>query len=207
MKTILSFSVFILALLQLAQAQTSTPAERSVYRIWTISTSEKSHAKPWGMSSRGGQVDEGALYSVKDSSVLITRSSSLTGYSGENLYLSEIAAKDIDMIKLRKKGNQGLGILIGALSGLAVAVTMDVVVVSKWNKSSDSYDNGYNTPHDVFVETPKKIALVAGSVGILGVGIGLGAAIGGAKISIPINGNQKQFEKHKSMLHDYSIHR
>jgi hypothetical protein len=205
MKTTAFISVFILFLTQLVQAQTGSPVGRDVYRIWTISTSEKSHSKPWGMPSRGGQVDEGALYEVKDSSILITRSSSLTGYSGENLYLSEIAAKDIDMIKLRKKGNQGLGILIGALSGLAVAVAMDVAVISKWNKSSDSYDDGYNTPHDVFVETPKKIALVAGSVGILGVGIGLGAAIGGAKISIPVNGNQKQFEKQKSILNDYSI--
>jgi hypothetical protein len=39
----------------------------------------------------------------------------------------------------------------------------------------------------------------------VGVGIGIGAAVGGAKLSIPINGNQKQFEIQRAKLNGYSI--
>ncbi|MCX6269531.1 MAG: hypothetical protein NTW16_19620 [Bacteroidetes bacterium] len=42
-------------------------------------------------------------------------------------------------------------------------------------------------------------------IACIGTGIGIGAAVGAAKITIPINGSRQKFDQNKPLLNDYSL--
>ncbi|TRZ75218.1 MAG: hypothetical protein D4R97_02905 [Bacteroidetes bacterium] len=202
MKTFLLIAVVNLFMFYTLQAQNDSTVIKDVYRIWTTPT-EKARAKPWGMPTEKGRVTQGVLFEVKDSSLLISDKYKQKNYDPEKITISKVDARSIDVVKFRKKGSAGMGILIGAISGLVVGGAMDLIIYSSWkNKEINSLENGLKY---FFVDTPQFIAGIAGSIGILGAGIGIGGAIGSATIKIPIKGSQKLFDKNKSLLNDYSI--
>jgi len=124
------------------------------------------------------------------------------------LVYSTINTRLIDVIKIRKKENVGLGILFGAISGLVVGGIVDLVYYSTWKNDEPKKANNLGEAiANAVARDPRNFAIDACLIGIafIGTGIGIGAAVGSAKISIPIEGSQEKFNENKSMLNDYSI--
>ena len=196
MKTLVTITIIILCFLQTLQAQTDSLGLRKSYRIWIIST-EKGRIKPWGIPSEQGRIRQGTLYEVKDSSLIISKSSDYRLDFKEKLDMTKIDVRSIDVIKIRKNGNVGQGVLIGALSGLIAGGVMDLILLTSWNPQKTNFLSiEYNI---------KRILLIAGPIGLLGIGIGVGSAVGSVKITIPIYGSREKFDLNKNMLKEYSV--
>jgi hypothetical protein len=215
MKNILLVQIFLLCLVHPAQAQTNSADPGKIYHTWVIpvkksrvspwgTPAEKGGIRPWGPPPKSSPVTKGFLYEVKDSSLLIDDSFSEKRHYMDESVLTQVDARSIDVIKLRKKGNQGTGILIGAVSGLLAAGAVDLIIYSNWQKAegSNSLEKDLNY---MFVQAPQFIAVIASTLGLLGTGIGIGAAVGSASIKIPIKGSQKLFDKNKYRLNDYAM--
>jgi hypothetical protein len=186
MKTQAILSIMFLCLFHPSMAQTDSIKPLKVYRTWVI---------PY----ERGRVRQGVLYEVKDSSIRIARNYNQTVQMGEQIRLSTIYPRDIDVIKLRKKGNVGQGAIIGALAGMLIAGALDAIIISSWNKSKS---NSFSDDMNDHVGRPM---VIAGSVIIIAAGAGIGATIAGAKITIPIDGSQEEFENNKDRLFNHSI--
>jgi len=136
----------------------------------------------------------GVLYKIQDSSVLFSKSYETRARRQGKFDVSKIESQNMDVIKLRKKNNLGMGILIGGISGVALGV-LSGYLVRNMNPNQGKWQHiGDNVFLNVFIPLL-----------ITGIGIGVGAAIGSDKIAIPINGSQEQFNQNKSMLNNYSI--
>ena len=203
MKTLALIPISLLFIIHPIQAQTDSALTRDIYRAWIIPV-KKASARPWSPPTERSQVNQGVLYEIKDSSVIIVNSFIEEDYQKDNFDVTKVDARSIDVIKIRKKGNAGMGILIGAISGIAVAGALDLIIYSNWKKveGANSLEEGLNY---IFVQTPQFIPVIASSIGLLGAGIGIGAAAGSTSIKIPIKGSQKLFDKNRSRLNDYSI--
>ena len=86
------------------------------FPIW-VNTQNKTNKiktyKGW-VTLIDGSKEKGILYSADSEGIIISEKPS---FDFSNL--KTIEAKQIDKIKIRKKGNVGKGVLIGALSGVA----------------------------------------------------------------------------------------
>lgn len=122
--------------------------------------------------------------------------------------ISKINARSIDVVKLSKKGAVGQGILIGAISGLVVGGLIDLIYYSTWKNQEPGKASNFG---DGLVKEVKRrpgyFAIQASLIGIacIGTGIGVGAAVGSVKITIPVNGSQEQFNRNKLLLKKYSV--
>ncbi len=178
MKTIFLIPVLVLLCLNLTKAQNDSLVVKKMYRTWVYPTGK-------------GRVTQGALFEVKDSSVRISDVVNKEDYLSGNFRVSELDAKYIKGIKLRRIGAQGKGLLIGVLSGALVGI---ITTLSLNTKSSDSFVQDFQQGLKVF------IPLVC-----IGIGTSIGGTIGGAKMNIRIKGNQSRFEENKDLLTPYSI--
>ena len=125
---------------------------------------------------------KGYLTEIADSAVIVT-----------NLSTSESQIVNVDVmneIKFKRKGGLGRGLLYGAIVGMASGAVLGYL-------SGDS-DRG-------IIRAAEDKALV------LGIALSIpGAIIGGiighnTKIKIPINGNQKTYERQKEKLKKYKL--
>jgi hypothetical protein len=130
----------------------------------------------------------GALYQVKDSSIMISNSTKSIDYTFDNpnFNVSELYIKDIERIKSRNDSRFLYGILIGAASGFFIGYGMGL--------ASD--------PNFLF--SRQNLALLGG-LGMTPVGAVVGGIIGSAGIIIPINGSMDNYNRNKSMLIKLSL--
>ncbi|MCX6269530.1 MAG: fibrobacter succinogenes major paralogous domain-containing protein [Bacteroidetes bacterium] len=133
------------------------------------------------------KIMEGGLFEVKDSSVMMSNSLRKKDYEHGKFDVSTVDVRSIDVVEIRKNNRPGKGIVIGGFIGLAAGVTVGMLAAG-----------GKFTEENVFL-------FLAAPPLITGLGCALGALTGVAKIVIPINGNQKQFDKHKTELNNYSM--
>ena len=150
----------------------------------------------WVYLSNEPYLVDGYFYAMKDSSILISDSNSKRDYFRSNFNTVELQIKDIKTIKTRRKGNKGRGVLIGALTGLAIGVITGFAV------GDDPPCTGY-----YFICSPVSAetkAFLLGST-FAAVGAGLGALMGSMKVTIPLNGNTKNYHRHHSELKRYAI--
>ena len=192
MKAIVLITIFCLYLVQTSRAQTDSPDHNKPYLTW-ITTYDAARSTT------------GVLYEINDSSVTLSnRSVSRPGSPGK-LDLTKIDVRSIDEIKLRKNGNVGKGVLYGALAGLIVGGTIGIVVAS----TSEKHDEGANNFEKSLNSAANSAATVGSAIligiGCIGTGIGIGAIIGSAKITISISGSQQLFDQNKMRLNDYSV--
>ncbi len=205
MKTFLLIPIFFLSVISSIQAQTDSLILKNTYRIW-ISPIEKSKVKPWGFPSNKGQILHGVLYDVADSSIIISKTSHYSMDSQVKPDMTKMDVRSMDVIRIRKNGNTGQGILIGAISGLVLGGVVDLIYYSSWkNSATKETDNLGDAIANSVERSSRVFAICASLIGCIGTGIGIGAAVGSAKITIPINGNQAQFEQNKSRLTGYSV--
>ena len=192
MKKLIAITFFILCFVITSQAQTSSPDKRKNYQTW-ISTYETSRPIT------------GVLYEIEDSAVtLSSRNFSRNGSPGK-VDMTKLDVRSIDVITLRKNGNIGQGILYGAISGLIVGGALGIVYAT----SVERHEEGANDLEKSFNSMASSLQTIGTSVligiGCIGTGMGVGAIIGSAKITIPINGSKEQFNRNKSVLKDYSV--
>jgi hypothetical protein len=178
MKTQATAIIFFLCLVLSAQSQTDSTGLKKLYRTWII-------------PNRGYRGLNGILYEIKDSSVMVSNSSLKADYYQGNYKVSEMDVNKIKTVKVRRVGAQGTAILIGGLSGALVGIILGVK---------------QHTNHGTDVDEEfQHVGLVFIPLLFTGMGVGIGAAIGGVKITIPIKGNQDQFELEKDKLSSYSL--
>jgi uncharacterized protein (TIGR02145 family) len=186
MKKHLLLPFFILFIQHPLPAQTDSLVIKKAYRTWIIPTEK-------------GQRKQGILFETKDSSLLISDKYKQKEFNHGNFTISKVDAGSIDVVKIREKGNSGKGILIGALSGLVVGGALDLIVFSSGSRPvSNTTEAGLDYLFGRFL-------VIIGSAVIVGAGTGIGAAIGNAKITIPINGSRKQYDHYKDQLNMYSV--
>ena len=133
----------------------------------------------------------GALYQVRDSSIVIHHSVNLTDYMEGGTSVSEIDIYDIQLIKTSSRTRRKRGILIGAASGF---VAMGLIGIM--SNGSGEYGVEFFTDSQMF--------LAAGAIGIP-IGAFAGGMIGSFTIKIPIKGSMDNYNRNKKKLKKYSI--
>lgn len=157
----------------------TTAINNKMYKIWLTFNNEPIKLKGIGI-----------LYQSKESSILITPFINKRQLISDE-YLVEFPIKNIETIKLRKNKKIGKGILIGAITGLAVGGLIGLI-------------SGDDPPDDWFGLTAGEKAIFAG-VPLAASGAGIGAILGSIKMKIPINGSSDKYQKNIAKLREYSI--
>ena len=190
MKTPLPLFVVTLLMSCTLSAQTDSITPVKIFRIWATpfrhpDAGQGSHPQPHRRTM------DGYLYEVRDSSVMISDLFNKQDYITGKFNVSEAFAGDINVIKLRKKGALGLGILIGGLAGAAIGIILGIKQHTNGGTEGDQ-----ELQHAGLVIIPALFT---------GLGVGIGATIGGMKITIPIKGSREKFDLERSGLNRYSI--
>jgi hypothetical protein len=190
MKTLLLIPVIVLLALHSTRAQNDSVAVNKIYRIWIIPT-EKARERSWSNPTGKGRVTQGVLFEVKDSSIRISNSRNKEDYSAGHFKVSELDARKIKGIKIRRNGALGTAVLIGGISGALVGI---IAGIMQHTDGGNRWDQ--ELQHGGLVIIPLLFT---------GLGTGISGAIGGATINIPIKGSQSQFDQNRSRLNSYSI--
>ena len=133
---------------------------------------------------------KGILYELQDSSIVISNSLVVKNYPDGDYELTRIYIREIDKIKTRRTKNTGRGILIGAVSGIAIGGIIGLV---------DGDD-----PPGWFAMTAGEKATFLG-VFLGGCGAITGGAIGTIRINFTINGNVQSYRSQKRKMQKYSL--
>jgi hypothetical protein len=187
MKTLLLVSIFVLSVIQPAQAQTDSLNIKKTYRTWIIPKDSRTGK----ILKERGNFLQGILFDVKDSSIIISKSMKYPDYGVGNFKASDVDAGMIKEVKIRKKGAMGTGVLIGGLTGSCIGILVGVLQHTNGGTYFDQ-----ETQHAGLIVFPLLFA---------GLGVGIGAAIGGMTLKFPIRGSQAQFDHYKDKLKTYSI--
>ena len=194
MKTTVFFIVLLCWSAAGATAQTSRHDQRPRYDAWVTSYPSQ-------------RITSGILLEVKDSSISLQSAGKMRTQDQPDM--STLDVRSIDVIKVRKKGTVGQGVLYGALAGLFVGGIIDVIWYSSWkNQQVEEINNLGDALNYSMTKSPGAFAAMATMVGIgfIGTGIGIGAAVASAKITVPIYGKQSEFNRVKSQLNDYALY-
>ncbi|MCX6285272.1 MAG: fibrobacter succinogenes major paralogous domain-containing protein [Bacteroidetes bacterium] len=160
------------------QAQNNPVTPSKLYNMWFFpDNSEKRHH--W------------MLFELKDSAVILSESHSKQEYSNGNYELTKVDIKDIDVIKVRRKG-AGAAIAIGGVTGVILGAIISVAYGSTHHESG-------------MLGEPVPVAESVIPI-FLSTAIGFGAGILlASKIKIPIHRSQQAYENNKQALNDYAI--
>jgi hypothetical protein len=194
MKTLAIITTLLILLAGSLNAQTDS-CDSHEYQIWVTTYDSVRRST-------------GVLFETRDSSVSILNAR--TDYLGNPAKpeISKINAGLIDVVKIRRKGSTGNGVIIGALTGLAVGCVIDLIYYSSWkNEEPKKSHNLADAITNSVERSDGYFWAVAVSVGLacMGTGAGIGAAVGSVKITIPINGSQEKFRQNKTLLESHSI--
>jgi hypothetical protein len=138
---------------------------------------------------------EGVLYSLTDSSVLVSRSLVALDYKTNSFRTNEILVKNIETIKVRKKNSIAIGAVSGFVSGLVLGIIIGYV---------QGDDPEYSSPFQSLSRTAGQKAFIWG-IPLSLAGAGIGAGIGSIRVNFPIHGKVENFRTHKNTLNNYSI--
>lgn len=152
--------------------------------------------KTWISLNNSPHKIKGALYEIKDSSILV--SNHRNPYATSRFETVNFPVNNIETIKIRKKNNVGSGVLAGAIGGLVVGGLIAGLLNDKDNPPC------VGIGCDLASRLPASEGFTAVFLGVA-CGAGLGYALGSIKVKIPINGNIKNYNKHKDKLREYSI--
>jgi hypothetical protein len=180
MKASFTLLVLFLILYFQLQAQTDSIVVRKTYSTW-IYPIEKSRIK------------QGSLFEVKDSSLLISEKYKKKNFENGKFNVIKVNASSIDIIKLRKKGNVGIGALVGGAAGIVCSIITGLIINSHYYAAEGDPEGGQE-----FITTINSIMLV-------GIGTGIGLLIGSSKKHIPIKGSRTKFDEFRDTLTTYSI--
>jgi hypothetical protein len=146
----------------------------------------------------------GALFLLKDSSILVSSSLVALDYNIANYEVAELYIDDINLIRSKRRIGPFKGALLGAIVGVAAgALTARIVDGPPPEPEPSSYlINGWNLG---FGEgswiSPYAIYVPAGAVG----GAIVGAVICSITIKIPINGSMENYNSKKKKLGIHTV--
>ena len=175
---LLSAFLIICCLSNPLHAQDTTIRNNMIYKTWINILSDPSVKLT------------GAVYELKDSSLIVSHSTYVRDYNEHTFKTTEIDISDIELIKTRKKTNVRYGLLIGTVTGFAIGALIGLNTESEcddWMTCMYVNSKGLRV---TFIGIP--CALLGGAIGA-----GMGANI---KISIPINGSMDNYNLHKEKL-------
>lgn len=134
----------------------------------------------------------GALYQIKDSSILVSDTRRFEDYRKGNYNVSEIDFNNIQMIKTISKTRTRNGLLIGTASGFVIGGLIGLLI------EGDTYS---------WIAGSQTAAQNALQNGIVCIPFGaiIGATFGSIQIRIPINGSMDNFNRSMEKLNRYSI--
>ncbi len=141
----------------------------------------------------------GALFLLKDSSILVSSSLVELDYNIANYEVAELYIDDINLISTKRRIGPFKGALLGAIVGAAAgALTARIVEGPPPEPSSNysSWDFGLD-----FSGMSYYFFIPAGAVA----GAITGGIIGGIKIKIPINGSMENYNSKKKKLGRYTV--
>jgi hypothetical protein len=168
--------------IQLLTAQDSLQFKHGTYKV-TINTSS---------DNMGVQ---GYLQSLSDTSVYISSLPvKFNGYANPNSKLSSISYKEINDVRLRRKGSTARGFLIGAIAGAALGAILGYA-------SGDDVQKNPNSWCIPCFTAGQKAQLIGISLGAIGAGIG-GLVGKSAHKTFTIKNNKESFDTLKwSLMH------
>ena len=136
----------------------------------------------------------GALYLLKDSSILLSNSLVKKDYYNSNYEVAELYIDDINLIKSKRRIGPFNGALLGAFVGAGVFALGTRIAIGP-----PPYESGLMLG---FSDDDNYIFMVpAGAI----LGATTGAIIGGIKIKIPINGSMENYNSKKKKLGRYTV--
>jgi len=184
MKTVMIYSVFFFCSHCILYSQDSLSSKRANPQFWfSVYNNPSLDSSTTKIVAR--------LYEVKDSSIVISKSSMLADYYRDNFEVRQLNFNDIKSISYRNSHNIFIGILAGGLSGLLVGA-----LIGQGEEDDD--------PSGMFPFTAEEKA--SGDM-ILGtaIGIGVGALASFMNVSIPIKGRYNNYVKNKTLLEKKSV--
>lgn len=128
----------------------------------------------------------GALFQLKDSSILVSSSLVKLDYEAGNYEVSELYINDINLISTKKRGRSLQGLLIGGAIGIGTGAAIGLI-------------SGDDTGYLMFNLTAEQKAFMGG-IGLGAIGALTGAIVGSLKIKIPINGSMDNYYQSKKKL-------
>jgi len=132
------------------------------------------------------------LYEVKDSSLVISKTSRLVDYQIGNFEPTELNIRQIKSIKYWNSNNIFVGMVSGAIAGIVVGA----LIGKSEEDSPDSWLFSGRSAESKALED-----IVGGAL----IGAGAGALAGLIRISIPLNGSYANYSKYKSKLEERSV--
>lgn len=139
---------------------------------------------------------EGTLYSVNDSSIVVSNFKTSQDFKTNYFERLELNYAYIKEIKVRKRNSVANGVWIGALSGFVIGGIIGLL-------SEDDPPCPPNT--FICIRMSQESKAVAAMVPLTISGAGLGALMGTIKVKIYINGSKDQFYNHRSQLENYAL--
>jgi hypothetical protein len=138
--------------------------------------------------------DNGILYAVKDSAVVLAGYASRIDLLAGNIYTKTIDYKNIAVIKTRNKNS----VLYRTLAGLAIGTAVGALI---------GYSQGDDPQCEYFCLFQMTARDKAGIGAVLGgvTGASIGALCGLITINIPINGNLQKFRENRGRLKKYAF--
>ena len=161
------FCTLLLLLPTFIYGKSDSKLKKVKYQIWAYTVSN--HCKYYGI-----------LYTVNDSSISILNKNRRTKYCEK---IQTLAIDTIKLIKLRKKGNKGVGLINGGIISSAIAIGLAAAAIP----------NGKEEP-----------AIAASSTFVIGVGCLSGFLIGCKKTNIYLHCDIEEYKKYKKWLEKLS---
>jgi len=190
LKSLLIIPLFIICGLNSMQAQNTSVSPDKLYETWIYPIN-------------GYKGKPRMLFELKDSAVLLSDSRNKMDYTSGNYKLSKLDIKNIDVIKVRRKG-QGAALVAGIVSGAVVGGILMIVYSN--HLAVKSFNNAVSTGTP---DVPKKGGNLEAIVPFLvssAIGTGAGILLS-LKVKIPIHREQSTYELNKQNLNNYTIQR
>ena len=148
----------------------------------------------------------GALFLLKDSSILVSSSLVKEDYNNGNYEVAELYIDDINLIRQSRRVSPLNGAILGALVGVGVGALTARIVEGpppepEPSSPYSSMDSGWGMGDFGPGFSPYAIYVPAGAVG----GAIVGAFICSIKIKIPINGSMENYNRKKKKLGRHTV--
>lgn len=153
-----------------------------LFTLSAVHSQKKRNYKAWVTLTDESKV-KGILYSVNEEGILVMDEGLLDTVAFLN-------STEINILRLRKKGNIGKGAWIGAASGAIIGGII-------------GFADGDDTPGILSMKAEEK-ALAAG-VGLAVPGTGVGIIIGSVRKKYDLKGNPKTYQNLVSELREYAM--
>jgi hypothetical protein len=143
----------------------------------------------WIYQGKENPAIKGFLHELKDSSVVILISIQNNINKFDTSFLLEFQANKIQMIKTRKKGSLGTGIIAGGLSGFALGGLIGLLI-------NETPENDYKAKDNMeYRASAYSMGLFMGLLGI-----GIGTITGTTKMRYKINNNWNDYMRNAGQL-------